>query len=354
MKYTRIIISAAAILLLAGQTAAQSQEEIERAEAQAAAAEQAAKARAESREAEVQRRLEEAERRMAEAAREIAELTQDRLPQIEEMVRRYEIVADGRPRMGVNIDAVKLDGPVEGVKIVGVSPGSAADDAGLRTGDILTAINGDSMAAASASEANRLVLDFMEGVEEGDILEVEYIRDGKVGTVEVEPRPVDMQTWAFRGMPRDFSMPAVPEIHIAPEAAEKLRNSFAFAWPGNVWSDMELAELSEGLGKYFGADSGVLVVSAPASDALQLEDGDVIVSIDGREPTSVRHALRILASYQPGESLELDILRDKKKRTLDVEIPDDRRGMLWAPAPAPRPAVAPQPAPAPRPLSEKT
>ena len=36
--------------------------------------------------------------------------------------------------------------------------------------------------------------------------------------------------------------------------------------------DLELVELSEGLGKYFGADSGVLVVSAPQDDALQLED----------------------------------------------------------------------------------
>jgi uncharacterized protein YjlB len=146
----------------------------------------------------------------------------------------------------------------------------------------------------------------------------------------------------------------MPDIHIAPGAAEKFRNSFTFAWPGSVWSDMELADMSEGLGKYFGADSGVLVISAPESDALQLEDGDVIVSIDGREPESVRHALRILGSYQPGESLELHILRDKKKRTLEIEIPDDRQGMLRAPAPAPRPAVAPRPPRAPKPGSEKT
>ena len=83
-------------------------------------------------------------------------------------------------------------GPVEGVKIVGVTPGSAADEAGLRTGDIITAINDESMSAETSTEANRRVLDFMAGVEEGDILEVEYLRDGKVGTVEVEPRPVEM------------------------------------------------------------------------------------------------------------------------------------------------------------------
>ena len=91
---------------------------------------------------------------------------------------------------------------------------------------------------------------------------------------------------------------------------------------------------------------------SPADEAPK--DGDVIVSIDGREPTSVRHALRILSSYQPGEALELNILRDKKKRTLNIEVPDNRQGMNWVPAPAPRPVAAPKPRPAPRPMSERT
>lgn len=350
MKANRLIIPAAAFLLLAGQAAAQSQEEAERAEAAAAAAE----AMAESREAEIERKLFEAERRMAEAARQIAELTSERLPHLEQIERRIEFYANGRPRLGVNIGEVKEDGPVEGVKVVGVTPGSAADDAGLRTGDIITAINGETMGAESSSEAGRLVLDFMAGVEEGDILEVEYIREGKVGSVEVEPRAVEMHAFAFGGMPRDFSMPAVPEVHVNPKHFNELGDKLRFVWPGSVWADMELVELSEGLGKYFGADSGVLVVSAPESGSLQLEDGDVIVSIDGREPTTVRHALRILGSYQPGESLEIQILREKKKRTLEIEIPDDRSSMMWVPEVSPRPAVAPRPAAVPRPASEKT
>ncbi len=350
MKTMKILLPVAALLLLAGQAAAQSQEEAERAAVAAAAA----KAQVETREAEVARKLEDAERQMAKAARQIAELSSERLPQLRELERRFEFMSDDRPRLGVNIGEERSDGPVEGVKIVGVTPGSAAEDAGLRAGDIITGINDESMSADDAGEATRKVLDFMEGVEAGDILAVEYIRDGKVGTVEVEPRAVEMRTYVFGGAPRDFSMPAIPEIHAAPEMVEKFRQSFSYAWPGNVWADMELVELNEGLGKYFGADSGVLVVSAPESDALQLEDGDVIVNIDGREPTSVRHALRILVSYQAGESLEIEILREKKKRTLKIDVPDDRSGMIWEPAPAPRPAVAPQPAVAPVPHSEKT
>jgi S1-C subfamily serine protease len=331
MKTLKVLIPAAALLLFAGQAAAQSQEEAGRKEAAVAA---------EAREAEIARKLEEAERRMAEAARTIAELTSERLPKMEEFERRIEIMADGRPRLGVNIGEDREGGPVEGVKIVGVTPGSAADEAGLRSGDVITAINGESMSAGSSGEANHLVLEFMAGVEEGDILDVEYLRDGKVGSVEVEPRPVEMSAWAFSA-PKDFDM---PEIHVAPEMAEKYSQSFRFAWPGNVWADMELVELSEGLGKYFGADAGVLVVSAPEADALQLEDGDVIMSIDGREPSSVRHALRILGSYQAGESVEIEIMRDKRKRTLEIEVPDGRSSGLLEWEPTPLPGAAPQPA----------
>ncbi len=349
MKTMRLIIPVAAMLLLAGQAAAQS-EEAQRAEADR----QAALAEAETREAEVQRKLQEAERKMAEAARQIAELTSERLPQLREIERRIEIINDGRPRLGINIGEDKASGPVEGVRVVGVTPGSAAEDAGLRTGDIITAINEESLSAENAHDATTLILDFMRGVEEGDVLEVEYLRDGKVGSVEVEPRAVEMHAFRFGGFPKDFSMPAMPEAPLSPEAAEHFRHKFAYAWSGNAWSDMELVELNEGLGKYFGADSGVLVVSAPESDALQLEDGDVIRKIDGREPTSVKHAMRILSSYQAGESLEIEILREKKKRTLDIEMPSDRSSMLFdAPAPV-RPAAGPRPAPAPAPRKERT
>jgi hypothetical protein len=68
----------------------------------------------------------------------------------------------------------------------------------------------------------------------------------------------------------------------------------------------------------------------------------VIQKIDGRTPSSVRHAMRILGSYQAGEKLTLDIMRDKKRRSLDVEIPDDRSSMLLpGMAPEARPAAAP-------------
>ncbi|MDX1515682.1 MAG: PDZ domain-containing protein, partial [Woeseiaceae bacterium] len=189
--------------------------------------------------------------------------------------------------------------------------------------------------------------DFMTGVEEGDKLDIEYLRDGKVGRVEVEPRVSDANVLAWVG-PREQGMPIPPRAHVAPNVVERFRYALG-GWHG-AWADMEIVELNEGLGRYFGTDKGLLVISAPKSDALKLEDGDVIQSIDGREPKSVNHCMRILASYQPGETLELDIMRDKRRQKIEIEMPADRSSrFVPAPGAAPTPAAAPLALPAPEP-----
>lgn len=298
------------------------------------------------RNAEVERAMAEAERRMAEAARQIAELSNERLPSMSKMQQRFEMLTSDRPRLGVTIGGKDSSGAVKGVSIVGVTPGTAAADAGIRAGDIITSINGESLGAPSAEKATEILLDFMTGVEAGDTLELGYLRDGKSGEVEVEPRPVEPQIFAFAGDGRGFRVPVAPHFEASPTAPGAPR-TMTFHWSSDGWGDMEMVELNEGLGRYFGTDEGLLVVAAPESNALQLEDGDVIQKIDGREPKSVRHALRILGSYQAGESLQLEIMRDKKRRTLDVEIPDDLSSSLVPGATTP--VVAPTPASAPIP-----
>ncbi len=67
----------------------------------------------------------------------------------------------------------------------------------------------------------------------------------------------------------------------------------------------------------------MLVVRAPSDARLRLEEGDVIVDIDGRVPSSPAHAMQILASYQAGEMLKLNVLRMKKRINFDITIPED-------------------------------
>ncbi|MCH7829292.1 MAG: PDZ domain-containing protein [Proteobacteria bacterium] len=322
MKIWKVVLPVAATLLYAGEVVAQADDDSER--------------KFESHKAEYSVRLREAEERMEQAARQIAKLTSERLPQIEIIQRRFEFW--NKPRLGITIDGSDKSGPVAGVEIEGVTPGSAADDAGLRAGDVITAINGESLSSSGSAEANKSLLDFMRGVEEGDQLKVEYLRNGNVGTVEVSPRI--MQMHAFSWAPDGKSLHIFQQGPSIPEVLGDFRMDFVFPWAGSGWGSMELVELSEGLGKYFGTKSGLLVVSAPKSDNFELRDGDVIRSIDGREPKDVRHAMRILSSYRSGEKLTLEIMRDKKKRTLEIEIPAEHRGALFE-LPQMKPARAP-------------
>ena len=83
---------------------------------------------------------------------------------------------------------------------------------------------------------------------------------------------------------------------------------------------LELAPLNPDLGQYFGATDGVLVISAPADSALGLKGGDVVLAVDGRKPAGPSHLLRILRSYETGESFKLDILRSHKRETLTARL----------------------------------
>ncbi len=331
-----------AVLLLAPPVAAQTESQLE-AEQHARELREAEEQHArELREAEEDhaQALREAEAELAEVAQRVAELSMRNLPDVQMVENMVMDLQGGRPRMGVTIATERPErGPVEGVEIVGVTPGSAAAEAGIRSGDVLTSINGEELAADKRYDANGRLIEVMKRVDEGDKLDIEYLRDGNVGRVTVVPRVVDNSVFVFSGPEREALR---RRIQVIPD---ELGNSFR-SWAyriGGSWADMELVELNEGLGKYFGTDQGVLVVSAPKSGALDLEDGDVIQSIDGREPTSVNHALRILGSYQPGEGLELSIMREKRRRTLDVTIPDDRTSFVPAAPLAPRVETPPTP-----------
>lgn len=330
---------AAISLLLSAAVFAQDQEDAEAREALATA--EARQARAD-----VEMKMREAEERLAEAARQIAELSQRNMTMVAPEVEMF-FEQDNKPRLGVTIAGTSDPEPVDGVELSGITPGSAAEEAGLRAGDIITAINGESLKADSGRRANEKLIEFMSGVEEGDKLDIDYLRDGNSGRVELTPRPIERRAFVFRdgqGNTFDFLGDGDADVLIAPNIHREVIRGISPRWIGRSLFDMELVELSEGLGKYFGTDSGLLVVRVAPDNELKLRDGDVIQSIDGREPNSVGHLMRILSSYAPGESFELRIMRDKKRQNLELEMPNPQTGYL-APPPAMPAPVQPTRAP---------
>jgi len=260
--------------------------------------------------------MREAERQLEQAAQRIAELSSAELARFEEFENHW-VFNNSRPVLGITIGSTGETGPVDGAGVIGVTPGGAADVAGIRSGDIITAINGEPLSSASSSEANESLIALMGEVEEGEELELDYLRDDKTISVKLTPEVAVEHVFDFRF--------GGPSLMVAPGA----RNVRAFAWigmrGGHGFGEMEIVELNESLGRYFGTDSGLLIVKAPEDNAYQLQDGDVLKSIDGRTPQDLLHAIRILSSYESGETVNLKILRDKKEKTITIEVPDDRQ-----------------------------
>src|SRR5438552_1148214 len=112
---------------------------------------------------------------------------------------------------------------------------------------------------------------------------------------------------------------------VAPGMAEMPEMAGMEGWAlsfGSPWGDLELVNLNPDLGEYFGTKDGVLVVKAPGDSSLPVRSGDVILSIAGRKPTSPSHAMRILHSYEAGETVSLDIVRKQKRMTLTWKVPE--------------------------------
>lgn len=337
----------AASLLLAGRAHAQ---ESGATEEEMAAREEDARVRAEerlARQEEVEARLEEAQGRLEEAAREIAELSA-RLSEegLYLAIRGLEAVTP-RPMLGVNVGSSSPEEP--GVRILGVTPGGPADNAGLRAGDVIIGIDDEELIGGGGGE--RLSA-YMEGVAEGQAVEVRYRRSQAEHSVTVMPELMGPMSFVIGapGADWEINLEGLEELEELAEL-EQLRElgpghgasfHFSTAFPER-WGDLELITLTPELGEYFDADRGLLVVRAPDDDQLRLVDGDVILAIDGREPSSPRHAMRILRSYEPGESIRFTIIRQKKRQDLEVVLPEVKVGDArhWPTSPEAHPVTFP-------------
>lgn len=245
-------------------------------------------------------------------------------------IRHFTRVGVPRAMLGINLGPRGSEEPSEGVKIASVSPGGAAERAGLKTGDVLLAIGDKQLKAETDLSAREVLLQAMGTVQPGEKVKLRYRRDKKVDTATVTAEaPVD-RLWtrplAVRGQ---FGAPGMAVGGVT--SAMPFPPPIAMMRAVGVFGSAELVPLTPKLGQYFGAEKGLLVVRAPADSRLKLEDGDVIVDIDGRTPTNPTHAFRILGSYQAGEQLKLGVLRMKKRMSFEVTIPDDPAATAAAP-----------------------
>ena len=238
------------------------------------------------------------------------------------------MLSSNRAQLGVlvQLEADSETDPI-GALLQSVTEGSAADEAGLQDGDIIISFDGERLAGRypaadrDESEAAKKLIDLIGDKDPGDEVTIEYQRDGETHStvVTLDERDSLLQTYSVMRPPQ-ISVPRVPELRFFGDGDRRAVTMLSL-W-GDRWADIELVRLNEDLGRYFGTSEGLLVISPPDNDELDLQAGDVILGIDGREPYSPSRALRILRSYEEGETINIEIMRDRNRMTVSYVVPE--------------------------------
>ena len=349
INITRSLTAVLAFAALAASTAA-AQEVTERERQQQ-----------EERMREAERRVEEAQQQLQQAlrmlqereSRQAREQLQDAVGELNRAMREldrdrfnraFEFYSTGPlalalsssgPKMGVYLKT-GTDAATDSIGAVldEVVDGGPAAEAGLQAGDIVVRANGKPLARTSrrdTSPSNKLI-GIKDELEVGDTLRVEYRRGSQTRTAQIVLGEDESDTgWAYTVAP-DVSVLSrgvtVPNISVRSPTGVATVFSGAF-WPRG-WLDMELVELNEELGAYFGTSEGLLVIRAPENEDLDFRSGDVILNVDGREPTDQAHLVRIMRSYEPGETMHIEITRNRSRQTVSVTVPERDDLFNWS------------------------
>jgi S1-C subfamily serine protease len=239
-------------------------------------------------------RLQQARQRLDDAARALAELHR------ELGGRNATFVPERRGLLGIVLGPPEGDG----VRVLGVTPGSGAEAAGMMAGDVVVAVAGTPVAGS--------IRDFTHALETaaaGDIVTVEYLRGRERATADVtmsEAQPFQLP------LPPPGGGGAV-EVGVAVASADA--SFIQFAPVG-----LQLHDFDANLGRYFGVASGVLVLQS--AEGSGLEGGDVLLTIadapDPQAPEPVRNAADAFGRLmRAGTGVSVTVLRDGGERTVE-------------------------------------
>jgi S1-C subfamily serine protease len=248
--------------------------------------------------------------------------------------RVMQFVMNRRARLGLKVNLRARSSDSVGAYVDAVTPNGPAAKAGIQSGDVITKLNGKSVLTGHQAEADGdreslpglHLIELAARLAPNDTVAVEFRRGKDKKTVSVVT--ADEPDILFQGRPggramafRYFRPDGPGRAPIPPEDSD-FDEQFGMGpfLYGSPLADLELAPLNPDLGQYFGASTGVLVVSAPKDSELGLKGGDVVLAVDGRKPASPSQLLRILRSYERGENFKIEVLRKQKRATVTGRV----------------------------------
>jgi serine protease Do len=187
----------------------------------------------------------------------------------------------------------------EGAYLESVSAGSAAEDAGLREGDLITAI--DSNRISGAEDLTRTIRDY----DPGETVKIKYIRNGK--QKETRATLKEKEDGFARLFDFDNSDVNRPFIRMAPQDMMSERKP----------------KLGVSVEDYEKGDGARIIDIKPGSpaDAAGLKNGDIITSIENDRVSDAEELAMIVRSLDPGDKISVEVKRDGERMTRMVALP---------------------------------
>jgi S1-C subfamily serine protease len=202
------------------------------------------------------------------------------------------------------------------VRITHVEKDSPAEQAGLREGDIIRKING-----RDVRHGDFLAME-IRNRRPGEEVILEIERNGRTREVKVklgaypeEEARREIERW-LPGVLRPLPVPQIERWRF---------------WERRRFIGIFPEEIGPELAEYFGVKEGrgLLVTrlepDSPAEKA-GIKVGDVIVRADGLRVETIEELNSIIQRKRKGDKLKLELVRDKKKMELEVEIAEEERG----------------------------
>ena len=231
----------------------------------------------------------------------------------------------------------------EGRTAIGsTDPDSPAELAKLQTGDVVLKIGDRDVSSPDVLAAE------IRKRKPGQDVTLKIERDGKPMDVKVKLgeyaenealREMEVRFPGFFGP--DAPMPGTAPKSVSPEKAPRPDAPRPLAPKTQEWSyetrkfiGVYCGELNRELAEHFGVKEGTgLIVSkltegGPAEKA-KLKVGDVIISVDGKRVETVNDLIDLVQAKAKGTKVKLEILREKKAMTIDVEVSEEESGGLF-------------------------
>lgn len=219
------------------------------------------------------------------------------------------------------------------IEISQVEEDSPADKAGLEEGDIIQEIEGQEL------KSREMLIKEIRKRGPGDEVTLQIERDGEEKDIDVE-----LGEYSEGDMWQEFEYKFPELFPVKPgELPQVFRRSteapgiFTYVYGSRKYIGVELQALNPDLADYFGVEDGAGLLIAkvtkdgPAAKA-GIKVGDVIVRADEKDMPSPDRLQRLIQSKDKGEKIKLEVIRNKKRMALEVEVGEDEsRGRRFLP-----------------------